>query len=183
MRNGASEASWIPRHADCREKRRQNWTKDERGNHLADKVADGNVAAVTAIHPHVQWTTVAAITAMASLPGKGELYVGDYRGHPKALHGIMEAVHEIRHDRYLTRRDCTNGDRFYWQDNTIALAANIFNGSSKSTGHHAHTTRMLYDKHWHGRNRTKDTKLPEEERSTEAACHLWRDRPQKLHTQ
>ena len=45
---------------------------------------------------------MAAITAKASLPGKGELYVGDYWGHPKALHERMEAVHEIRHDRYLT---------------------------------------------------------------------------------
>ena len=76
VRNDASEASWIPSHAERREKRRQYWTRDEWGNHLADKVADGNVAAVTTMHPHIQWTTVAAITAMASLPGKGELYIG-----------------------------------------------------------------------------------------------------------
>ena len=75
-------------------------------------MVDGNKAAVTKTHPQVQWTTVAAITAMASLPGKGELYIGDYRGKPKALHGIMEAVHEIRFKRYLTRRDNTNGSRF-----------------------------------------------------------------------
>ena len=61
------------------------------GNLLAAKVANGNKAAVTTIHQHVQWTTVAAITAIASLPEKSGLYVGDYRGHPKACHGIMEA--------------------------------------------------------------------------------------------
>ena len=73
---------------------------------------DGNKATVKTIHPNVQRTTVAAITAMASLPGKGELYIGDYLGHPKALHGIMEAIHEIRHERYMTRIDNPNGARF-----------------------------------------------------------------------
>ena len=99
------------------------------------------------------------ITALASLPGKGKIYIGDHRGLPKALHGVMDAVHDIRHERYLTRRDNTDGTRFYWQDNTIGFAASIFNGNSKSAGHHAHTARMLYDRHWHGRNRTKNTKL------------------------
>ena len=88
------------------------------------------------------------------------------------MNGIMEAIHEIRHERYLTRRDNTNGLRFYWQDNTIAVAANIFNGSSKSSGHHAHMASMLYDKHWHGRSRTKNTKISEEERNADVACHL-----------
>ena len=31
---------------------------------------------------------------------------------------------------------------------------------------------MLTDKHWHGRSRTKNTKLSEEEKTVEAACHL-----------
>ena len=95
VRNGASEASWIPSHAERRKKRRQNWTRDEWVNHLADKVANGNEVVAIKIHPKVQWTTIAAITAMALLPGDSKLYIGDYRGQPKALHGIMETVHEI----------------------------------------------------------------------------------------
>ena len=62
--------------------------------------------------------------------------------------------------------------RVYWQDITIGFAASIFNGHSKAAGHHAHTARMLYDRHWHGRNRTENTKLSKEKQAAEAACHL-----------
>ena len=77
VRNGACEASWIPSHAERREKRRRYWTLDEWGNHLAYNVADGNEDAVTSIHPNIRWTTVSALTALASLPSKGELYIDD----------------------------------------------------------------------------------------------------------
>ena len=60
VRNGACEANWVPCHAERREKRRKNWTRDEWGNHLAEKVADGNMGTVRKIHQHVQWTTVLA---------------------------------------------------------------------------------------------------------------------------
>ena len=137
----------------------QNRTRDKLRNHLADKTADRNEAIVEEIYSNVQWTTVEAITAVALLPTKGVLYRRVYRGQPKALYRIIDSIHEIRYCRYLKRRDTTNGTILYWQDNTIALAASIFNGSSKSSGYHAHTARMVYGKHWHGRNRLKNTKL------------------------
>ena len=59
----------------------------------------------------------------------------------------MDAIHENRHDRYLTRRKTLNGSRYYWQDNTITMAAGIYNGNTKVAGLHSHTARMLYDKH------------------------------------
>ena len=130
---------------------------------MADEVADGHEATVRKIHQHIQWTTVEAITAMTSLPGKGEIYIGDHQGQPKALHGIMDAIHEIRHERYIMHRDNTDGIRFYWQDNTIGFLASVFNGNSKAAGHHVHTEMMLYDKHCGGCNRTKNTKLSEDE--------------------
>ena len=82
------------------------------------------------------------------------------------------AVHDIRSERYLTRRYKIDGTRLYWQDNTIKFAARIFNGNSKAAGHHANTARMLYDKHWHGHNMTKTTKLSEDEKTAQATCHL-----------
>ena len=120
-------------------------------------MADGNKDSVSSIHLSIQWTTVSAISAMASLPGKGEIYIRDQLGHPKALHGLMEEITVIRHDRYLTHKDNVNGSRYYWQDNTLALAVSIFYGNTNSAGHHAHTARMLYNEHWHGRNRAKNT--------------------------
>ena len=106
---------------------------------------------------------VSAITALESIPGAGELYIGDFRGHPSALHGMMEAVHATRHERYLNKWDIGNEKGYYWQDNTIALAATIYNGNTRATGHYAHTALIIYDKHWHGRNRAKNKSLTAEE--------------------
>ena len=93
---------------------------------------------VRKIHQHVQWTTVSTITALASLPGKCDIYIGDYWGLPKALHAVVDTVRDIRHIRYRTRRDNTDGTKFYLEDNTIGFRARILNGNSKSAGHHAH---------------------------------------------
>ena len=172
IRQGAQEAHWIPSHAERRKRSRHTWTRDEWGNHLADKVAEGDRLHVMNTTPQAQWTVVTALDALELLRGEGELYIGDYRGQPKALHGIMDAVHTIRHERYTLHRDTTLGAGYYWQDNTLSLSASIFNGNSKSTGHHAHTARMVYDKHWHGRNRAKNSRLTTEERDETATCHL-----------
>ena len=75
----------------------------------------------------------------------------------------MDAVHTVRHKRYTVNRDTASGAGYYWQDHTVSLAAAIFNGHSKSIGHYAHTARMVYDKHWHGRNRVKKKHLSQEE--------------------
>ena len=125
-----------------RKRNRRTWTREDWGNHLADKGAGGIRQLVTTKLTHVQWSAVNAITAISSLPEEGELYIGDYRGHPNALHGIMDAVHTVHLERYTVNRDTTSGAGYYWLDNTISLAAVIFNGHSNSIGHYAHTARM-----------------------------------------
>ena len=117
------------------------------GNHLADKVAVGNSQCVTSKLPQVQWKVVNFIMAIASLPEEGELNIADYRGHPKALYGIMDAVHTVLHERYAMNQDNTSVAGYYWQDNFISPAASVFNDHLKSIGYYAHTSRMVYDKH------------------------------------
>ena len=73
---------------------------------------------------------------------------------------------------YLTRKETLNGPRNYWQDNTIVMAADMFNGITKPAGHHAHPARMLIDNYCHGRNREKNSQLSEDERTTESACYV-----------
>ena len=60
-------------------------------------MAEGNRQFVTTTLPQVLWTAVNAITVIASLPEERELYIGDYIGYLKALHGIMDSVHTVRH--------------------------------------------------------------------------------------
>ena len=126
MKYLVQEAHWIPSHAERRKRSRHTWTRDEWENHLADKVAEGNIQFVTTALPQVQWTVVSASTAVASVPEVGELYIGDYRGHLKALHGIMDAVHTVRHERYTVNTDTASGAAYFWQDHTISLAEFIF---------------------------------------------------------
>ena len=66
---------------------------------MADKVADGNEVAVASIHPNVCRTTVSALTALQSRLNKGELYIDNQWVHPKAIHGIMDAIHEKISDK------------------------------------------------------------------------------------
>ena len=82
IRKGAKEATWIPSHAERRKKNRRTWTKEDWGNHLADKVAEGDRQHVVMKIPSMQWTAVDAITAISTLPEEGELYIGDWAGHP-----------------------------------------------------------------------------------------------------
>ena len=73
-------------------------------------------------------TVVDAITAISTLPEEGELYIGDWADHPKALHGIMDAVHTVRHECYKVNRDTKSGAGYYLRDHTFTLALKIFNG-------------------------------------------------------
>ena len=67
----------------------------------------------------------------------------------------MDAVHNSRHERSDTKGQ-----------------------------HRRHQTLLAgqhYDKHWHGRNRIKNTKLSDEEKTSEAACHLCGATDSQLH--
>ena len=109
IRKGAKEAHWIPSHAERRKTNWRTWTRDDWGNHLADKVVEGNRQHVATKLLHLQWTAVDAITAISTLPEEGELYIGDWASQPKALHGIIDAGHTVRHERYVVNRNTTSG--------------------------------------------------------------------------
>ena len=54
IRQKAQEAHWIPSHAERQKQSQRTWTRDEWGNHLADKVAEGNRRHVNMALPQVQ---------------------------------------------------------------------------------------------------------------------------------
>ena len=56
---------------------------DEWGYNLADNVAERNEGAVKKVHQQVQWTTVSALTALATTLGAGEMYIRYQQGHSK----------------------------------------------------------------------------------------------------
>jgi len=151
IQQGAVPPQWVRSHAERRKKDKANWTIDEWGNHIADRTADNKRMGQFRLQP----TVVSAIEVLKDLPQIGELYIGDSNGLPIVLNGIMDHVHSIRQDRYITKRDRDRPGGPKWQDNTIQLAAKIYNGKSTSISTYGHTARVIFDKHWHGRNRGK----------------------------
>ena len=180
IRAGAEMPRWVPSHAERRKKSILTWTLDDWGNSIADKVAGSQKTTLYEIHPDTRWHSISALDVLQSLPRAQELYFGDANGRPAALYGLMDHVHRLRLDRYLTTRDSIRDGQPKWSDNTISMAASIYNGKRKSVGRYAHTARIIWDKHWHGRNRAKQSRLSADERRTMTRCHMC-DGPDSQH--
>jgi Fe-S-cluster-containing hydrogenase component 2 len=75
-------------------------------------------------------------------------------------------------ERYVVQRDRLGVGEPKWEDNTIGLAAEVYNGSRKSVSRYAHTARIIWDKHWHGGNRSKQANLTDQERDRACKCHM-----------
>jgi Ulp1 family protease len=169
---GATMPQWVPSHPERRKKDKATWTLDDWGNHIADNIAGNARRSLSSIHANIQWTRISAIDVINSLPRSDELYFGDINGRPTALYGLMDHVHRLRLERYLSTRDSQRGSVPKWMDNTITFAAAVFNAQHGTPGQYAHTARVIWDKHWHGRNRAKQRGLTEDGRQAETLCHM-----------
>ena len=107
-----------------------------------------------------------ATTLLRAIPQAGQLYVGDVSGTPMALEGILGWR------TYLEHRDKIRQGEAKWVDNTLRFAAEVYNGGLPVVERYAHISRVIYDKHWDGRNRTKNPNLTNEEREGRETCHL-----------
>jgi len=157
LSNGATMPHWVPSHPERRKKNRDDWIQDDWGNYIADKIAGNSRRKLNLIHDNIQWTSISALDAINSLPRSDEYYFGDMTGRPMALFGLMEHVHRLRMERYVNTRDSLRSGIPKWMDNTISFAASVFSDERGTVGQHAHTARVVWDKHWHGRNRAKRT--------------------------
>ena len=81
-------------------------------------------------------------------------------------------MYERRWQHYLDHRDQKRRGEAKWTDNTLQFAAEVYNGGLPVVGRYAHTARVIYDKHWDGRNRTKSPMLTAEEQEELGTCHL-----------
>ena len=113
-----------------------------------------------------------ACTLLQDIPQTGELYIGDAAGRPMGLDGVMALVYERRWQHYLDHRDQKRQGEAKWTDNTLRFAAEVYNGGLPVVGRYAHTARVIYDKHWDGRNRTKNPMLTAEEQEELGTCQL-----------
>jgi hypothetical protein len=119
IKYGKVTPQWIQSHVERRKKDRSTWSMDEWGNHIADRTAE-NRANIVGVHD-VQVKTITAREIMCDIPQAGELYIGDARGNPTALNGVMDHIHSIRFERYIAKRDQVRQGGPKWYDNTVRL--------------------------------------------------------------
>ena len=95
---------WVESHAPKRKINRYTWTHEEWGNHLADRLADGDLDDMAAeVIQHV----VLTVSSHAMIKGiliRGEWYWGDINRQPTALSGLMTRIHRHRYGQHLADR-------------------------------------------------------------------------------
>ena len=97
----------------------------------------------------------------------------------------MAHIQEERFQRYIKERDddrATRSDSAFWHDNSLTYSAKVFSMQRSPISMVASKCRLLYDKHWHGRNRQKDDTLSEAERQIVSKCILCQAQDSQEHT-
>ena len=92
---------------------------------------------------------------------------------PLGAKSIIHAIQDSRHSQYLTNRETAsralNRNR-QWNSNTYRLASKVWQLPTVSIARRAKILRIVWDKHYHGDNRSKDTSLTPAQRQFVQHC-------------
>ena len=127
------------------------------------------------------WLSIDATSLHKDCVRDGEYYWGDANGGPVCLNGLLDTVHSNRLHDYLAHRDDHREGPARWLDGTYALAALVYNDTDKSVTTTAQSSRIIFNKHWHGGNRGKMKTADDEERTLNMQCHLCGDMDSQDH--
>ena len=182
IENGSSIPKWVRGHPEKRQPDKNQWNVEECGNHMADRVAANcpnsvrNVCRGNSRLQHAPvWITIEAADLHKDCIRDGDYYWGDASGAPACLNGLLDTVYHRRLQEYLTHRDANRDGPARWLDGTYRLAAAVFNGKDRNIATVAQSSRIIYNKHWHGGNRAKKKTTDETERILAMQCHLCGD--------
>jgi hypothetical protein len=79
------------------------------------------------------------------------------------------------HKNYLSDREWYSaqlGRNRQWTQKKMAFAARLWRYDKQTKAQQTYITRIMYDQHWHGGNRSKDITLTHQERTHTALCEL-----------
>ena len=153
-----------------------NWTKDEWGNWLADRVAADDTASLRRQGIRYHILTVPARDIYAHLMFPGQWYIGDNTGFPVLPLGVSAAIHTNLHKQYLVERDAyriARGDLPKWEkDSSMPHSASVYGLKQAHSNSLPTKIRIIYDKGYHGGNRAKNTSITPAEREIARTCRL-----------
>ena len=179
----------TPVHVESHPERRKpgnraNWDNDDWGNFIADRAAAADYETLRDAGIQLQVLEMSATTIYNDLLSPLQWYIGYKNGDPVLPNGPLAHIHDTRFLEYLKDRDVDRSKRqepAYWHDNSLLYCAKIFSMQKASVASVASKCRLIYDKHWHGRNRQKDDTLTEPERVEIGKCILCRDQDSQTH--
>eukprot|EP01041_Mallomonas_annulata_P042156 gene42156-biopygen7546 len=147
-------------HPERREPNREKWTRDQWGNHLADRAAEGDTGAFT----QVVYKAITAQQLSGELTIPGQWYLGDENAIPDDGELTQHRATARLHREYLLHRDQHRTGPAIWQTNTAGLAAQSYGINTQSSIMSRSTfSRLIYDKGWHGGNISKNSTTAEEQ--------------------
>ena len=173
----------VPSHAEKHKPQKDsqgrlgvNWTNDEWGNWIADRVADNDVEALQRQGIRYVLQTVPAKKVYDQLLFSGQWFIGGRTGSPVPPKGVNAIIQATLHRQYLQERDAfreARGESPVWQlDSSMAHAALMY-GLRKAPSNSASTIiRLIYDKGYHGGNRAKNKSLSTSDREQTRKCCL-----------
>eukprot|EP01041_Mallomonas_annulata_P006771 gene6771-biopygen3259 len=106
-------------HPERREPNREKWTRDQWGNHLADRAAEGDTGAFT----QVVYKAITAQQLSGEMTIPGQWYLGDENTTPDDGELLQHRATARLHREYLLQRDQHRTGPEIWQTNTAGLAA------------------------------------------------------------
>ena len=108
----------VPSHVESKKKKKDargrlgvDWTKDEWGNWIADRVATHDLEALKCQGIRCHMLKVPAKSIYSKLLYSGRWYIGDRLGVPALPRGAKEMIQANLHNQYLSERDVYRTNR------------------------------------------------------------------------
>ena len=161
------QLQWIKGHPERTQSDEALWTREMWGNHLADRAAsntlhppsyqyNNNSATILSIS-NIPPIDIAKLTP--TLSPSNHWYLGK-TGKQYTSKSLIDSIHTNRLNAYLLTRDEYRGKADLpplWQTLNIPLASELWQLTTNTTNRSL-CNRLLFDKHWHGRNQAKAIK-------------------------
>ena len=184
--NGSPLPEFVESHPERRKPgNKSNWTAEDWGNYIADRAAAADYDTLREQGIKIQVLEIPASTVYNDLRTPGQWYLGQEDGTPVPPNGVLARLQERRFREYIQDRDkdrSKRGDAAFWQDNSLTFTARVFQLYKAPSASLAAKCRLIYDKHWHGRNRQKDATLSEADRAAVGQCVLCKQPDSQEHT-
>ena len=184
--NGSPLPEYVESHPERRKPgNKEDWTAEDWGNYIADRAAAADYETLRECGLRIQVLEVPATTIYNDLRTPDQWYIGQEDGTPAPPSGVLAQLQDKRFTKYIQDRDKDRAKRqdvAYWHDNSLKFVARVFQLYKAPSATLAAKCRLIYDKHWHGRNRQKDTTLSEADRILTGQCVLCQQPDSQAHT-